>query len=140
MQIRTEQDQVYRLRPANKGRRIQREKRTIKVMLSLYCWNHHRHGANHQSERQGGHLSNDLCAECQNFLRYAHQRLDNCAFGELKSPCDQCATNCYSSKMRAQSMRVMHRVSSHMMMRYPILSLLYMLDKFRARRLSRPVS
>ena len=42
--------------------RIEREKQTIKLMVEIYCKK--KHGT-----------KGELCAECQEFLEYAHKRL-----------------------------------------------------------------
>ena len=52
--------------------RIEREKQTIKLMVEIYCKK--KHGT-----------KGELCAECQEFLEYAHKRLSFCKFGEKKS-------------------------------------------------------
>ncbi|MGB5832964.1 MAG: nitrous oxide-stimulated promoter family protein [Thiohalocapsa sp.] len=118
MQMLTEQERVRRLRPANNGKRIQREKRTIAAMLEIYCRDHH--------------STNEPCADCANLLRYARQRLDNCVFGESKMPCNHCSVHCYSTKMRSRIVEVMRYSGPRMTLRYPMLSLLHMLDKLRA--------
>ncbi|NEX15705.1 MAG: nitrous oxide-stimulated promoter family protein [Halochromatium sp.] len=112
-----------RLRPANSGRRIRREKRTIAAMLSIYCRDHH---ANHGDPQQ-------LCGDCSQLLRYAHQRLDNCVFGELKQPCNQCRVHCYSKQLRPRVVEVMRYAGPRMTLRYPLLSLLHLFDKLGSR-------
>ncbi|WP_242477003.1 nitrous oxide-stimulated promoter family protein [Halochromatium glycolicum] len=107
-------------RPPNQGPRIRREKRTISAMLGIYCRDHH-------AGRPGS-----LCAECDALLRYAHQRLDNCAFGELKQPCNQCSVHCYSKTLRPRIIEVMRYAGPRMTLRYPILSAFHLLDKLRA--------
>ena len=94
MQMLTEQERVRRLRPANSGKRIRREKRTIEAMLDVDCRDHH-------------HDAGGLCGDCANLLRYARQRLDNCVFGESKMPCNCCNVHCYSAKMRGHVVEVM---------------------------------
>jgi len=116
----TEQERVRRLRPANNGRRIRREKRTIEAMLGVYCRDHH-----------GGAAG--LCDDCANLLRYARQRLDNCVFGESKTPCNHCTVHCYSKTLRPRIVEVMRYAGPRLMTRHPWLSLLHLLDKLRAR-------
>jgi hypothetical protein len=120
MQMLTEQERVRRLRPANNGKRIRREKRTIEAMLDVYCHDHH-------------HDAGGLCDDCANLLRYARQRLDNCVFGESKMPCNCCSVHCYSAKMRGHVVEVMRYSGPRMMLRYPMLSVLHLIDKLRAR-------
>jgi hypothetical protein len=66
-------------------------------------------------------------------LKYTHQRLDNCAFGEMKQPCDRCAVHCYSKSLRPRVLEVMEYAEPRMALRYPLLSILHLLDKLRAR-------
>jgi hypothetical protein len=122
MQMPAQPERTRRLRPANNGRRIRREKRTIEAMLDVYCRGHH---ATDGPGRDG------LCADCADLLRYAHQRLDNCVFGELKSPCNDCTSHCYSGKMRPRVVEVIRYSGTRMTLRYPLLGLLHMLDKLR---------
>lgn len=112
-----------RLRPANNGRRIQREKRTIAAMLDIYCRDHH---ADESARSQ-------LCSDCERLLHYAHQRLDNCVFGELKQPCNQCTVHCYSKSLRPRIVEVMRYAGPRMTLRYPLLSILHLVDRLRAR-------
>jgi hypothetical protein len=123
MQMRTQPPPTKRLRPANHGRRVRREKRTIEVMLGIYCRDHH-HGA-------AGSVQDGLCEECAKLLRYARQRLDNCVFGELKKPCNQCTVHCYSKAMRPRVVEVMRYAGPRMTFSHPVLSLFHLLDKLR---------
>lgn len=111
------------MRPANRGRRILREKRTIRAMLIIYCRDHH----------GGADATSRLCEECDRLLHYAHQRLDNCVFGELKQPCNQCSVHCYSKRLRPRIQEIMRYAGPRMTLRYPLLSALHLLDKLRTR-------
>jgi hypothetical protein len=130
MQMLTEQERVRRLRPANNGKRIRREKRTIEAMLDVYCRHHHATADAAATEDK----RSSLCGDCADLLRYARQRLDNCVFGESKMPCNHCSVHCYSAKMRTRIVEVMRYAGPRMMPRHPVLSLLHMLDKIRASR------
>ena len=110
------------MRPANKGRRIRREKRAIAAMFAIYCQDHHALG------RKAG----PLCGECDRLLRYAHQRLDHCVFGDLKPACAQCAVDCYSKTQRPPILAVIDYAESRLPWRYPALAFLRLLDKLRA--------
>ena len=74
--------------------RIESEKRTVKLMIEIYCKNKHK-------------TSNGLCEECQELLDYAHKRLSLCKFGEKKSTCGKCKIHCYKKDMRAKIKDVM---------------------------------
>lgn len=120
MQMRTQPHSAQRLRPANRGRRVRREKRTIEVMLGIYCRDH-------------GHAKagTALCEDCARLLTYATQRLDNCVFGESKAPCNACTVHCYSKSMRPRIVEVMRYAGPRMTFRHPILALFHLLDKLR---------
>ena len=51
----------------DKKPRITQEKRTVEIMIRLYC---------RKKEKNA-----TLCPECEELLRYAHARLDHCPFG-----------------------------------------------------------
>ena len=73
--------------------RISREKRTVELMIRLYC---------RKKEK-----NRTLCPACEELLHYAHARLDSCPFGEKKSSCKQCTVHCYKPAMREQMRKVM---------------------------------
>lgn len=70
----------------DKKPRITQEKRTVEIMIRLYC---------RKKEKNA-----TLCPECEELLRYAHARLDHCPFGEKKSSCKKCSVHCYKPAMR----------------------------------------
>jgi hypothetical protein len=104
-------------RASDRGR-ISREKRTVAAMLQVYCTDHH--------GTQG-----KLCDECEQLLDYAQSRLDTCPFQEAKPACNHCVVHCYTPKMRDRVKQVMRYSGPRMLLRYPMLSLLHLLDKFR---------
>lgn len=74
--------------------KIEKEKRTIKLMIEIYCKKNHGH-------------SNGLCEECQELLNYAEKRLSLCKFGEKKSTCSRCPIHCYKKDMKEKVKKVM---------------------------------
>ena len=56
--------------------RIAHEKKTVELMIRLYC---------RKKEK-----NKTLCTDCEELLRYAHARLDRCPFGEKKGACKEC--------------------------------------------------
>lgn len=72
---------------------IAREKRTVEVMIRLYC-----------RKKEKNPL---LCPDCKELLHYAHNRLDHCVFGEDKGTCKQCSIHCYMPAMRERMREVM---------------------------------
>ena len=84
----------------NKLSRIEEEKQTIEQMIHFYC----RHKEKNQT----------LCSACSELLKYAHQRLEHCPFGERKKTCRQCTVHCYHPKMRQKIKEVMQEDMSPM--------------------------
>ena len=100
------------------GPRIAREKKTIAVMLSIWCRD--RHGTH------GG-----LCAECAQLLDYARRRLDTCPFQEEKPDCNRCEVHCYAAIQRERVREVMRYAGPRMLLRHPLLSLGHLLATWR---------
>jgi hypothetical protein len=121
MQMRTRPPRAAGLRPANQGRRIERERRTIAAMIAIYCRDHH-----------GTERARD-CPDCTELLRYANQRLDVCVFGETKMPCNACTVHCYSDSRRGRIVEVMRYAGPRMPLRHPLLGIMHFVDKFRAK-------
>ena len=92
---------------------MNRDKKTIEVMIKMYC-------SVHQAPREG------LCRECGELLDYARQRLERCPFGKDKPACVKCARHCYSPPMRAKVIAVMKYAGERMLLRHPGLALLHL--------------
>ena len=75
--------------------RIDREKKTIKLMINIYCRKNH------------GTKDRHLCDECQELLEYANKRLTFCKFGENKSTCSRCPIHCYKKDMKEKVKKVL---------------------------------
>ena len=86
--------------------RIAREKKTIDVMVHIYCRGHH------------GTKGDELCSECSEFLSYAFMRLDKCPFQEEKSTCGKCLVHCYQPQMREKAKEIMRYSGPRMILRY----------------------
>ena len=100
----------------NMRSRISREKRTIEAMLEIYCRS--KHGEN-------------LCANCQQLLVYAFNRLEKCPFQENKPACNHCTVHCYSNKRRDEIRDVMRFSGPRMLYKHPVLALGHIIDTFR---------
>ena len=151
MQMRTRPPRAAGLRPANHGRRIERERRTIAAMIGIYCRDHHGQatapspagtgptpdnalmGSPDARHTVGDALHADHCPDCAELLRYANQRLDVCVFGESKMPCNDCSVHCYSASRRGRIVEVMRYAGPRMPWRHPLLGLMHLVDKLRAR-------
>jgi hypothetical protein len=100
---------------SNKHPRITREKKTIDRMVNVYC--------------KGKHESKDqLCTECNEFLSYAHMRLDKCPFQEEKSTCGKCLVHCYQPVMREKAKKIMRYSGPRLLWRSPGLALHHAFD------------
>jgi hypothetical protein len=105
-------------------RRLEREKRTVAVMIAMYC--------------RGVHTSTPLCPDCTALLEYALQRIEKCPFGADKPTCANCTVHCYAGPgrggvnhtpdMRGRVRAVMRYAGPRMLLRHPVLALLHLWD------------
>ena len=102
---------------APRSRRIERESRTVAVMIGLYCREQHR--------------SKELCPDCRELLDYALERLQNCPFQEDKTTCTKCPIHCYRPIMRARVRLVMRYSGPRMIRRHPFLAIRHLIDGLR---------
>jgi len=100
---------------------LDREKKTIKAMVRLYC--------------RGQHKLSDgkLCQSCQDLQLYAMERLDKCPFGTEKTTCNKCTAHCYEQSKRQQIRDVMTYSGPRMVGRHPILALAHLLKGYGRR-------
>jgi predicted amidophosphoribosyltransferase len=104
--------------------RLVRERRTVESMIEIYCRGRHRQ-------------AKGLCAECEQLLAYATQRIDKCRFGENKPTCAKCAIHCYKPEMREKVRDVMRYAGPRMLWTHPILSLIHYIDEVKNSRKSK---
>lgn len=97
--------------------RIEDEKKTIKLMIEIYCNKKHRN-------KKG-----QLCEECAELLEYAQKRLDFCKFGEEKSTCSRCPIHCYKKDMRIRVKEVMKFSGIRLLIYNPIKLIKHGLNK-----------
>lgn len=103
-------------KPADRlPKRLQNELKTISVMISLYCKNHHSRAA-------------PLCHDCSELLDYARLRLSHCPFKDEKPTCGKCTIHCYKPSRRNMICKVMRYSGPRMLLRHPILALLHLMD------------
>ena len=100
-------------------RRLARERKTISIMIRLFCRAQH-------------HPAGDLCAECMELEAYALQRIGKCPFGWRKPACAKCPIHCYKPQMRERVRRVMRYAGPRMLLRHPLLALQHLLDGWRS--------
>lgn len=95
--------------------RIVREKKTVELMVRLYC---------RKKER-----NLILCPSCEALIRYAYERLERCPYGEHKTNCKNCRIHCYPPEMREQMCRVMRFSGPRMLLFAPLAALRHLLTK-----------
>lgn len=95
--------------------KIECDKRTVTLMVNLYC----RFKLN-QSE---------LSMEYRELIRYAHLRLEHCRFGNQKPSCRRCEIHCYSPIMRDRIKLVMRWAGPRMLFLSPMAAFRHMRNK-----------
>ena len=99
------------------GKRIQREKHTIKRMIALY-------------ERRRPHAVADP-EHYQALYAYAEKRLESCIFGEEKPACRRCPVHCYQPAKREEMKTIMRWAGPGMLWRHPLLTIHHLIDDRR---------
>lgn len=92
---------------------VEREKRTVAVMISMYCRAHH---------------GPDLCPGCEELRDYCFRRIESCPRRNDKVPCNRCGTNCYRQDMRERTRAVMRYSGPRMVLRHPCMAIRHMLS------------
>jgi hypothetical protein len=103
----------------NKKDELAKEKKTISVMVRIYCSGHHRPGGK------------GICDDCRDLVDYAFGRLDKCKFGGEKPVCSKCSVHCYKPEMREKIRNVMRYSGPRMALRHPLMAIGHMLRSFR---------
>ena len=104
---------------AAKPLRLRTEHRTIKVMIGMYCHDHHK-------------PSDEFCQECGALFDYATKRIDHCPWGAEKPACSQCTIHCYEQSRRAKIIQIMRYSGPRMLFRHPFYAIAHLLTKQRA--------
>ncbi|EAS7627155.1 nitrous oxide-stimulated promoter family protein [Salmonella enterica] len=99
------------------GKRIAREKLTIKKMIALY------ESQCPQALAVQGHYDS--------LFAYAQKRLDKCVFGEEKPACKQCPVHCYQPAKREEMKQIMRWAGPRMLWRHPVLTVRHLIDDKR---------
>lgn len=103
----------------------EREKRTVALMISLYC--HKKHGTK----------GDELCDECKELLEYSNSRSDKCPFMETKTFCSNCPVHCYKPSMREKIREVMRFSGPRMIFYHPVMAIRHLVEsKKEKKRLS----
>ena len=96
-------------------KRIEREKKTVSLMIGMYCGHHH--------TRAG------LCESCSGLKDYAMKQTANCRFGQEKPVCSACPVHCYKRDMREHIRDVMRFAGPRMIWRHPAYAVTHLIDK-----------
>ena len=96
------------------SRRLDRERRTVRAMVELYCAAHHG--------------TEGLCAACAALADYADRRLDRCPYGPDKPTCVNCPIHCYRAEPREQMRAVMRFAGPRMLRSHPVLAVFHLVD------------
>jgi hypothetical protein len=101
--------------------RLSREFLTMQRMVEIWC-----------RDKHGGDIRHyGPCADCSDFLEYAHRRLEKCPYGEDKPTCAKCPVHCYKRAQRELAREIMRYAGPRMTLRHPWLSLMHLVDKVR---------
>ena len=95
--------------------RLKRERRTIRIMMEIYCRKRHKY-------------KESLCKDCASLLNYAYGRIEKCPFQHNKPVCSKCRIHCYKQSMRREVRRVMRYAGPRMMFYHPVLALFHFID------------
>ena len=104
------------------ARRLRRERRTVEVMIRLYC------RANHPAARLGP-AARGLCPDCAALLDYSNRRVEQCRFGAEKPACSRCTVHCFRPERREQIRAVMRYSGPRMTLWHPYLAVRHLLDR-----------
>ena len=100
------------------SKRIEREKRTVEVMINMFCEH------NHETEKTP-------CDDCNELIEFANVRIDKCIFQDVKPVCSECQVHCYKKDMRDKIRKVMRFAGPRMLFKHPILGITHLIDKRR---------
>lgn len=99
----------------------EREKRTVSLMIKLYCSKTH-------------HTSKVLCEECEELLAYAMMRSDKCPFMETKTFCSNCKVHCYKPDMREKIRKVMRFSGPRMILYHPVMAMRHLIESKKEKK------
>ncbi len=104
----------------NIEKKRQREKKTVSLMISLYC-----------KKKHGG---KQLCSGCAALEAYARNRSEHCPFMETKTFCANCKVHCYRPEMRQKIREVMRFSGPRMIFYHPIMAVRHVVETKKERR------
>ena len=98
-----------------KFNKYEKEKRTVEVMIKMYCKAHHK--------------SKGLCDSCTDLLSYSLDKYYKCPFGDEKPVCFECHIHCYQPLQREKIKQVMRFAGPGMIFSHPIMAIEYFISK-----------
>ena len=99
----------------------EREKRTVALMIRLYC--RKKHGT-----------KKNLCPEFEALSQYAMQRSDKCPFMETKTFCSNCRVHCYKPEMREKIREVMRFSGPRMILHHPVMAVRHVIESKKEKK------
>jgi hypothetical protein len=102
--------------------RLEREDKTIKSMIRIYCTGEHKskHG---------------LCTECEEVYAYTTFRISKCPHKEHKPACTNCEIHCFKPQMKDKIKVIMRYSGPKMLIYHPILSFMHFFDTRKSGKL-----
>ena len=101
--------------------KCEKEKRTVALMIRLYCKK--KHGT-----------KKTLCSECQALHDYAMLRSDKCPFMETKTFCSNCRVHCYKKDMREKIKEVMRFSGPRMVFYHPLMAVNHLIESKKEKK------
>jgi len=92
------------------------EQKTIRVMIELFCRDHH-----------AGRSGAPLCDSCRELLNYSIERVKCCPVKETRTTCGQCQVHCYKPTMQKRIKEVMRYSGPRMFKEHPLLAAKHLL-------------
>ena len=90
------------------------EWQTIKVMVELYCRDHH-------------DCQSPPCVACNELIEYAIAKVKKCPLKEKRTTCGKCEIHCYKPAMKKKIKEVMRYAGPRMLKEHPLLAARHML-------------
>ena len=94
----------------------QKEKRTVEMMIRVYCERHH------------GTKKGVLCEKCGSLKDYAIARVEHCPNMATKTFCSKCQTPCYKPEMRKEIRQVMRYSGPRIIFYSPLMCIRHWLE------------
>ena len=103
------------------NKKREKEKKTLRVMIGVYCRGKHKH-------------KGELWPECQKLLDYALLRTEKCPFMETKTFCSNCRVHCYRPDMREKIRAVMRWAGPRMLLHHPVAAARHVIETKREKK------